>query len=172
MFTTNLSIIIITGTGAGHEPQTKVQGLMRKLSSTVLWLDLNPRTHGVGATRMVFLQSTTRAYTARTSIRGLARSMEPMTSRRAHHHQVLSGSIRGWILPPSKNDRGFIREKGIDSALGHHLHPSGRRLRFGWGVSSLSLRKSPVLHKQGSLRSGKLIVCTDGAGTKNLELNA
>jgi len=173
MFTTNLSIIIITGTGAGHEPQTKVQGLMRKLSSTVLWLDLNPRTHGVGATRMVFLQSTTRAYTARTSIRGLARSMEPMTSRKAHHHQVLSGSIRGWILPPSKNGRGFIREKGIDSALlGHHRHPSGRRLLFGRGVSSLSLRKSPVLHKQGSLRSGKLIVCTDGAGTKNLELNA
>ena len=111
MFTTNLSIIIITGTGAGHEPQTKVQGLMRKLSSTVLWLDLNPRMHGIGATRMVFLQSTTRAYTARTSIRGLARSMEPMTSRRAHHHQVLSGSIRGWILPPSKNDKGFIRER-------------------------------------------------------------
>ena len=147
MFTTNLSIIIITGTGAGHEPQTKVQGLMRKLSSTVLWLDLNPRTHGIGATRMVFLQSTTRAYTARTSIRGLARSMEPMTSRRAHHHQVLSGSIRGWILPPSKNDRGFIREKGIDSALlGHHLHPSGRRLLFGRGVSSLSLRKSHIIY--------------------------
>ena len=58
MFTTNLNIIIITGTGAGHEPQIKVQGLMRKLSSTVLWLDLNPRTHGIGATRMVFLQST------------------------------------------------------------------------------------------------------------------
>jgi hypothetical protein len=29
MFTTNLSIIIITGTGAGHEPQTKVQGLRK-----------------------------------------------------------------------------------------------------------------------------------------------
>ena len=26
MFTTNLSIIIITGTGAGYEPQTKVHG--------------------------------------------------------------------------------------------------------------------------------------------------
>ena len=67
MFTTNLSIIIITGTGAGHELQTKVQSLMRKLSSTVLWLDLDPRTHGIGATRMVFPQPTTRAYTARTS---------------------------------------------------------------------------------------------------------
>ena len=164
MFTTNLSIIIITGTGAGHEPQNKSPG-PEELSSTVLWLGLNPRTewsaHGIGATRMVFLQSTTRAYTARTSIRGLARSMEPMTSRRAHHHQVLSGSIRGWILPPSKNDRGFIREKGIDSALlGHHLHPSGRRLLFGRGVSSLSLRKSPVLHKQGSLKLVRFSVFT------------
>ena len=127
MFTTNLSIIIITGTGAGHEPQTKVQGLMRKLSSTVLWLDLNPRTHGVGATRMVFLQSTTRAYTARTSIRGLARSMEPMTSRRAHHHQVLSGSIRGWI---KKNKNTILVCRINYRKFGPHLAKMMEKIMF------------------------------------------
>ena len=43
MFTTNLNIIIITGTGAGHEPQNK--GLRpEELSSTVLWLELNQHT--------------------------------------------------------------------------------------------------------------------------------
>ena len=50
--------------------------------------------HGIGANRLVFLQPTTRAYTARTST-GLSRSMEPMTSRRAHHHQVLFGFYPG-----------------------------------------------------------------------------
>ena len=68
MFTTNLSIIIITGTGAGHEPQKNKSLRPEELSSTVLWLGLNPRTewsaHEIGATKMVFLQPTTRAYTA------------------------------------------------------------------------------------------------------------
>ena len=44
MFTTNLSIIIITGTGAGHEPQTKVHRPEEKLNSTVICgLGLDPR---------------------------------------------------------------------------------------------------------------------------------
>ena len=46
MFTTNLSIIIITGTGAGHEPQNK-SPRPEELSSTVLWLGLNT-TNNIG----------------------------------------------------------------------------------------------------------------------------
>ena len=64
MFPTNLSIIIITGTDAGHEPQNK-SPRPEELSSAVLWLGLDPRmdwsAHRIGATRMVFLQPTTGA---------------------------------------------------------------------------------------------------------------
>ena len=80
MFTTNLNIIIITGTGAGHEPQNK-SPRPEELSSTVLWLGLNPHTdwsaHRIGATRMVFLQPTTGAIQP-AQVRGLSRSMEPI----------------------------------------------------------------------------------------------
>ena len=85
MFTTNLNIIIITGTGAGHEPQNK--GLRpEELSSTVLWLELNQHTdwsaYRIGATSRVFLQPTTGAIQPAQG-RGLSRLMEPMTSRLA-----------------------------------------------------------------------------------------
>mmetsp|Transcript_45706 Transcript_45706/g.78953 ORF Transcript_45706/g.78953 Transcript_45706/m.78953 type:complete len:218 (-) Transcript_45706:1556-2209(-) len=150
MFTTNLSIIIITGTGAGHEPQNKSPG-PEELSSTVLWLGLNPRTeaHRIEATRMVFLQSTTRAYTARTSIRGLARSMEPMTSRKPitiRCCRVLSGG--GFFL--HRRTTKASSEKGMDSARRHHLHPSSRLL-FGRSVSSLSASQVASLPPAGQL---------------------
>lgn len=147
MFTTNLSIIIITGTGAGYEPQTKVQGLMRKLSSTVLWLDLNPRAHGIGATRMVFLQPTTGAIQPAQG-RGLSRLMEPMTSRRARHHQLLSISIPGGGFFLHRRTTKASSEKGMDSARRHHLHPSSRLL-FGRSVSSLSASKVASLPQAG-----------------------
>ena len=137
MFTTNLSIIIITGTGAGHEPQNKSLG-PEELSSTVLWLDLNPRTeaHRIGATRMVFLQPTTGAIQPAQG-RGLSRLMEPMTSRRARHHQLLSISIPGAGFFLHQRTTEASSEKGMDSARRHHPHPSSRLL-FGRGVSSLS----------------------------------
>ena len=54
MFTTNLNIIIITGTGAGHEPQNKSLR-PEELSSTVFWLGLNPHTDW-SAHRLVWIR--------------------------------------------------------------------------------------------------------------------
>ena len=130
----------------------KVQGL-RKLSSTVLWLGLNPRTewsaHGIGTTRMVFLQPTTRAYTARTST-----GFVPVDGT---HDQQESPSPSGAVRVLSRG--GFFihrrtteasSEKGLDSARRHHLHPSSRLL-FGRSVSSLSASQVASLPPAGQL---------------------
>ena len=172
MFTTNLSIIIITGTGAGHEPQNKSLG-PEELSSTVLWSGLDPRTeaHRIGATRMVFLQPTTGAIQPAQG-RGLSRLMEPTTSRKARHHQLLSISIPGAGFFLHRRTTEASSEKGMDSARRHHLHPSSRLL-FGRGVSSLSASQSRQSSTSMAAHENvKLIVCTDGAGTKNLKLDA
>ena len=151
MFTTNLSIIIITGTGAGHEPQNK-SPRPEELSSTVLWLGLNPHTdwsaHRIGATRMVFLQPTTGAIQP-AQVRGLSRSMEPIDEQ-AHHHQVLSSSIPGGGFFIHRRTTEASSEKGMDSARRHHLYPSSRLL-FGRSVSSLSVSQVTSLPQAGQL---------------------
>ena len=152
MFTTNLSIIIITGTGAGHEPQNKSLR-PEELSSTVLWLGLNQHTdwsaHRIGATRRVFLQPTTGAIQPAQG-RGLSRLMEPMTSRKARHHQLLSISIPGAGFFLHRRTTEASSEKGMDSARRHHLHPSSRLL-FGRSVSSLSASQVASLPPAGQL---------------------
>ena len=149
MFTTNLSIIIITGTGAGHEPQNKSLR-PEELSSTVLWLGLNQHTdwsaHRIGATRMVFLQPTTGAIQPAQG-RGLSRLMEPMTSRKARHHQLLSISIPGAGFFLHRRTTEASSEKGMDiyytSLLLLESKSSGIRTT-PWGGEWLIVRVSPA----------------------------
>ena len=173
MFTTNLSIIIITGTGAGHEPQNKSLR-PEELSSTVLWLGLNLHTdwsaHRIGATRMVFLQPTTGAIQPAQG-RGLSWLMEPMTSRRARHHQLLSRSIPGAGFFLHRRTTEASSEKGMDSARRHHLHPSSRLL-FGRSVSSLSASQVTGLPQAGQLTKREVNRLHRRSRDEKTELNA
>ena len=173
MFTTNLSIIIITGTGAGHEPQNKTLR-PEELSSTVLWLGLNQHTdwsaHRIGATRMVFLQPTTGAIQPAQG-RGLSRLMEPMTSRKARHHQLLSISIPGAGFFLHRRTTEASSEKGMDSARRHHLHPSSRLL-FGRSVSSLSASRVTSLPPAGQLTKREVNRLHRRSRDEKTELNA
>ncbi len=113
--------------------RSKVQGL---------WLRLPESAHGMviaRAKRMVFLQPTTRAYTARTST-----GFVPVDGT---HDEQESPSPSGAVRVLSRGGFFIHRRtteassgKGIDSARGHHLHPSSRLL-FGRSVSSLSASK-------------------------------
>ena len=152
MFTTNLSIIIITGTGAGHEPQNK-SPRPEELSSTVLWLGLNPHTdwsaHRIGATRMVFLQPTTGAIQPAQG-RGLSRSMEPIDEQESSSPSGAVEFYPGGGFFIHRRTTEASSEKGMDSARSHHLHPSSRLL-FGRSVSSLSASQVASLPPVGQL---------------------
>jgi len=113
MFTTNLNIIIITGTGAGHEPQNK--GLRpEELSSTVMVR--TESAHGLARAPNWGHESGLppayhRGYTARTRTEFVpvdGTHDEQESSPPSVAVDIYPG---GWILPPSKNDKGFIRER-------------------------------------------------------------
>ena len=98
---------------------------------------------------MVFLQPTTGAIQPAQG-RGLSRLMEPTTSRKARHHQLLSISIPGGGFFLHRRTTKASSEKGMDSARRHHLHPSSRLL-FGRSVSSLSASQVASLPPAGQL---------------------
>ena len=163
MFTKNLSIIIITGTGAGHEPQNKSLR-PEELSSTVLWSGLDPRTeaHRIGATRMVFLQPTTGAIQPAQVYGVRPGRWNPLMSRSSPSRAVEIYPGGGFFIHRRTTEASS--EKGMDSARRHHLHPSSRLL-FGRGVSSLSASQSRQSSTSMAAHENvKLIVCTDGAG--------
>ena len=175
MFTTNLSIIIITGTGAGHEPQNKSPRPEELSSTVVLWLGLNPHTdwsaHRIGATRMVFLQPTTGAIQPAQG-RGLSRSMEPVDEQESSSPSGAVEFYPGGGFFIHRRTTEASSGKGIDSARGHYLRPSGQLL-FGRSVSSLSASQVASLPPAGQLTKREVNRLHNGAGTKkNLKLNA
>ena len=139
---------------------------LRKSLAQLLFVVRSGSAMRIGANSLVFLQPTTRAYTARTST-GLSRLTEPMTSRRVPITVgCCSGFYPGGILHhPSKNDRGFIRER--HSARGHYLCPSGQLL-FGRSVSRTRLASKVIqsFTSKGGPQNGKFIVCTARQGRK------
>ena len=171
MFTTNLNIIIITGTGAGHEPQNKSLR-PEELSSTVLWLGLNQHTdwsaHRIGATSRVFLQPTTGAIQPAQG-RGLSRLMEPTTSRKLATISCCRYLSRG--VDSSSIETEASSEKGMDSARRHHLHPSSRLL-FGRSVSSLSASQVASLPPAGQLTKREVNRLHRRSRDEKTELNA
>jgi hypothetical protein len=152
MFTTNLNIIIITGTGAGHEPQNK--GLRpEELSSTVMVR--TESAHGLVVRAPNWGHESGlppvyhRGYTARTRA-GFVPVDGTQTSRKARHHHLLSISIPGGGFFLHRRTTKASSEKGMDSARRHHLHPSSRLL-FGRSVSSLSASQVASLSPAGQL---------------------